>query len=100
MIQMLLCSPDQLMNIFMASESLSKNQSLFFPAALTAFHRALAAAAILALPAALICLLPFPPFFFAHLAFCAAAILARPEADTFLLGVRPLEEAIPNNSSN
>jgi hypothetical protein len=55
------------------------------PAAFAAFHRALAAAAIFALDAALIFLLGFRPGladtalpYFAHLALAAAAIAARP----------------------
>jgi len=43
--------------------------NLDLPAALAAFHRFRAAAAILALPAADIFLRPFPPFAFAHRAF-------------------------------
>jgi hypothetical protein len=61
--------------------------SVVFPAALAAFHRALAAAAIFALDAALIFLLGFRPgladtalplLYFAHRALAAAAIAARP----------------------
>ena len=60
--------------------------SVVFPAALAAFHRALAAAAILALAAALNFLFAFRPGladapvprYFAHRALAAAAIAARP----------------------
>jgi hypothetical protein len=92
-----------------ATQSVSANfQSLFFPAAFACFHLALAAAAILARPAALIFRLGlFPdvatplPLSFAQRAFCAAAMRARPAADTFRLlrltdGVEsPAED--PNN---
>jgi hypothetical protein len=61
--------------------------SIFFPAALTFAHRALAAAAIFALAAALIlrrlfgAASRFANFTLAHLALAAAAIAARPAGD-------------------
>ena len=65
--------------------------SVFFPAALAFFQRALAAAAIFALAAALILRLAFltglaadfRPLTFAHRAFCAAAIFRLPAALIF-----------------
>jgi hypothetical protein len=68
---------------------------LVFPVCFTFAHLALAAALILALPAALIfrvflgpLAVPFPPFrCLAHRALCAAAILRRALADMVRLGV-------------
>jgi hypothetical protein len=83
--------------------------SVFFPAALAFFHRALAAAAIFALAATLILRRAFLTGFvadfrlltFAHRAFCAAAIFRLPAALIFRrLRGAAASSVLPNNRAS